>query len=123
MAEVEQLNAATPPRNSLPSSFGAKYVAKLAQAEAAAAGLMDQIRLAEAYLREDHGYTLKSFANCTGLHRNSLIKLKDRAWIPEPETLWLLDRIVVRAAAKRRGETFPGETIKRGRPKRATSAS
>ena len=42
------------------------------------------------------------------------MRLSNPIWIPRPETLGILDKLIVRAAAKRRGEAFPGETIKRG---------
>lgn len=107
------------PRRAMPTPYFAKYAIRLAKTDAAAAAFMDEVRATAAYLSEHHGYSLASFVECTGLHKNSLLKLKDPAWIPEPETLWHLDQLIVRAAAKRRGDTFPNETLKRGRPRSA----
>jgi hypothetical protein len=94
----------------------AEFAAKLADANAAATALMSNVRAAARYLNRHHGYSLTVFASVTGLHKNSLIRLPDSAWMPKPETLRRLEKLVVRAEAKRRGETFRGESIKRGRP-------
>ena len=95
----------------------ADYAARLADTNAAAVALMSRIREAADYLRRCHGYSLASFRSCTGLHKNSLLRVPDRKWVPKPATLQRLDRLIVRAAAKQRGEIFRGETIKRGRPR------
>ena len=110
----------TPPLTprAMPTPFYAKYGARLAKADAAATVLLNEVRAAATYLREQHGYSVSRFVMCTGLHKNSLLKLADPTWVPEPETLWDLDQLIIRAAAKRRGEIFEGETIKRGRPQR-----
>lgn len=100
----------TPPRVSAESHFRFRFYARLAE-------LMDEIRASATYLRKHHGYSFTSLAECTGLHKNSLLRLKNPAWAPDPATLRKLDKLIIRAAAKRHGETFPGETIKRGRPK------
>jgi hypothetical protein len=123
MPKADQPNtmtAATPP------SYGPRQTpyygvvtATLAGFNATVAAFMDEVRAAATYLRDCHDYSLTVFAAVTGLHKNSVIRLSDPTWMPAPETLQLLDRLIVRAEAKRRGEVFPGETIKRGRPRNA----
>jgi hypothetical protein len=107
-----------------PASYGPKQTAHYAVVaatragfDATAAAFMKEVRAAAAYLKEYHGYSLTVFAEVTGLHKNSLMRLSDPTWIPKSETLENLDKLIVRADAKRRGEIFPGETIKRGRPR------
>lgn len=78
--------------------------------------LLTRIRNAAAYLKETHGYALALFAQITGLHKNSVMKLKDLTWVPNAETLEKLEKLVEREAAKRGGRLFPGENVKRGRP-------
>jgi hypothetical protein len=118
MPKADETHTAPLSSRAMPTPFYVKYGARLAKAEAAAAVLLNEVRAAAAYLREQHGYSLSGFVICTGLHKNSLLKLADPTWVPEPETLWDLDQLIIRAAAKRRGEIFEGETIKRGRPGR-----
>jgi hypothetical protein len=89
---------------------------QLAEAEATAALLMKRVRDAVAYLTREHRYSLTVLASVTTLHKNSVMRLKDSSWVPRPETLELLERLVDRAEAKRRGETFKDEHIRRGRP-------
>jgi len=99
------------------------FAARLAEANACAAALMDGVRGAATYLNKHHGYSLTNLARCSGLHKNSLMKLKDPSWVPEPTTLQKLHLLIVRADAKRRGETFPDEAIRRGRPSTAVRRS
>lgn len=99
--------------------YYAVVAASLAGSNATAAAFMAEVRAAAMYLRDCHDYSLTVFAAVTGLHKNSVIRLSDPTWIPTQETLQLLDRLIGRAEAKRRGEIFPGETIKRGRPRNA----
>jgi transcriptional regulator with XRE-family HTH domain len=75
---------------------------------------MSEVRAAARYLAKHHGYSLTSLARATGLHRNSLLRLPDKSWTPKSETLRRLEKLIVRAEAKRRGEMFQGETLKRG---------
>jgi hypothetical protein len=103
-----------------PSAHYVEYAAKLATANAAAGALMGEIRDAARYLKMYHSYSLKSFEDCTRLHRNSLLRMMDPTWMPKPATLRKLDKLVVRAEEKQRGEIFPGETVKRGRPRKMT---
>jgi hypothetical protein len=117
MSEADRPDIQTQQHRAMPTPYFARYAVRLAEAEAEASAFMTEVRAAETYLRTQCGYSLNSFAECTGVHRNSLLRLKDPAWLPEPDTLWRLDQVIVRAGAKRRGETFPGETIKRGRPR------
>ena len=86
--------------------------------DAAAVVFMHEVRAATAYLKEHHDYSLAVLAEVTGLHKNSVMRLPDLTWIPKPKTFPRLDRLIVRAEAKRRGETFPGETLQRGRPRK-----
>ena len=83
-----------------------------------AAALTSEVRAAARYLTRHHGYSLTTFASVTGLHKNSLLRLRDKSWTPKPETLRRPEKLVIRAEAKRRGETFHGETIKRGRQRK-----
>ena len=99
------------------SAYYTVVAATSAALDAAATAFMGEVRAAATYLKELHDYSLAVFAELTGLHKNSILRLSDTEWIPKPGTLQLLDRLIVRAEAKRRGETFPGETIKRGRPR------
>jgi len=108
----------------IPPSYGprqtahyAVVAATLAGFDATAAAFMDEVRAAATYLKECHDYSLTVFAAVTGLHKNSVMRLSDPRWMPAPETFQLLDRLIVRAEAKRRGETFLGEMLKRGRPR------
>jgi hypothetical protein len=123
MPMADYTGPAIPTSRDMPSHWFVKYAARLARVDEAAVAFMEAVRAAEAFLREEHGYTLSSFAGCTGLHRNSMLKLKDQEWMPEPETMWRLDGLITRAAAKRRGEVFPGETLKRGRPSKTGRAT
>ena len=109
---------------SLPSSGPRQsaYYTVVATTSAAldAAGVlfMHEVRLATAYLKEHHDYSLAVLAKVTGLHKNSVMRLPDLMWKPKLKTFPRLDRLIVRAEAKRRGETFPGETLQRGRPRK-----
>lgn len=94
----------------------AELASSMATTQALANALMNEIRDAHRYLTETHHYSLTVLASITGLHKNSLMRLSDEAWVPKPETLERLERLRLRAEAKRRGQVFPGETIKRGRP-------
>jgi hypothetical protein len=122
MPKADQPNtmeaAAPPSYGPRQTAHYAVVAATLAGFEATTAAFMSEVRAAATYLRECHAYSLTVFAAVTGLHKNSLMRLSDLAWMPEPETLQLLDQLIVRAEAKRRGDSFPGETIKRGRPGR-----
>jgi hypothetical protein len=116
--QVDTTEAAAAPGYSLrQTAHYAVVAATLASFEATTAAFMDEVRAAATYLKECHDYSLAVFATVTGLHKNSVMRWSDPTWTPEPDTLQLLDKLIVRAEAKRRGETFPGETIKRGRPK------
>jgi hypothetical protein len=88
-----------------PSAEYANYATKLADANASAADLMRDIRAAATYLNKLHGYSLMVFAHMTGLHKNSVMRLSDPTWMPKPETLQQLDKLIVRAEAKRRGRS------------------
>jgi len=114
--------AASPQCTDAITQFGI-FAAKFAEANACAAALMGDVREAATYLNKHHGYSLTNLARCTGLHKNSLMKLKDPSWVPEPSTLQKLDLLIIRADSKRRGETFPDEAIKRGRPSSAVRRS
>lgn len=108
--------ATSPSRHARPSPQYVELAAKLADANAAAAAFVETARASAKYLRKHHGYSLASFAACTRLHKNSLMRIAEPEWVPKPDTLRKLDTLIIRAEAKRRGEMFPGETIKRGRP-------
>jgi hypothetical protein len=94
----------------------AEFAVKYAELNALAAALTAEVRAAAKYLSRHHGYSLTILAGVTGLHKNSLLRLWDKSWMPKPETLRRLEKLVIRAEAKRHGETFHGEQIKRGRP-------
>ena len=98
------------------SAYYEEYAAKFAAVSEAVAVLMREIRASAEYLRKYHGYSLSSFTTCTGLHKNSLLRLEDHTWVPKASSLDRLDRLIIRAEAKRRGRVFAGEVIKRGRP-------
>lgn len=80
--------------------------------------LLVQIRAAVDYLRATHGYSLKGFADqrLTGLHKNSILRLKDPDWIPNPGTLERLTVLIEEAEIKRAGGEGRVPTIPRGRP-------
>jgi hypothetical protein len=100
----------------------ADLASSIATTEALATALMDEIRDSAKYLTENHRYSLTVLASITGLHKNSVMRLADRSWLPKPETLERLERLIKRAEAKRSGQIFPGETIKRGRPVEAAQS-
>jgi hypothetical protein len=83
--------------------------------------LLSQIRAAVDYLRAEHGYSLKGFADprLTGLHKNSILRLKDPDWIPNPGTLEKLTVLIEEAEIKRGGGEGRVPTIPRGRPVKA----
>lgn len=68
--------------------------------------LLDEIRRAATYLRVRQSYALWKLQIVTGLHKNSLLRLQDRHWIPKPTTMVALAKLVERAQAHRRGESF-----------------
>ena len=68
--------------------------------------LLDEIRRAATYLRTKHGYELWKLQDVCKLHKNSLLRLNDRTWVPKPDTMVALAKLVERAQAVRRGETF-----------------
>ena len=121
--QLNTMEAATAPSYGPEQTAYYTVVAAMQAAfDATAVAFMDEVRAAATYLIEHHDYSLTSFADCTGLHKNSLMRLNDDlTWMPKPGTLQRLDKLIVRAEAKRRGEIFPGETIKRGRPSKAAS--
>ncbi len=84
------------------TSFAEKVSAHVDRSDA----LLDEIRRAAAYLRSWHGYTLWKMQEVTGLHKNSLLRLRDRDWMPKPETMVALARLVERAQAHRKGKKF-----------------
>jgi hypothetical protein len=122
MPQADQSNTTVPARMTSyrprQSAYYSVIATTSAALDAAATAFMDEVHEAATYLKELHDYSLAVFAEVTGLHKNSILRLSDPMWIPNPETLQQLDRLIVRAEAKRRGETFPGETIKRGRPRK-----
>jgi hypothetical protein len=124
MPKADQSNtmeaATTPSCSPIQTAYYTVVAAMQAAFDATAVAFMDEVRASATYLIEHHDYSLTSFSDCTGLHKNSLMRLKnDLTWMPKPETVQQLDKLIVRAEAKRRGEIFPGETIKRGRPGKA----
>jgi hypothetical protein len=82
--------------------------------------LLDEIRRAATYLRQRQGYALWKLQAVTQLHKNSLLRLDDRTWVPKPETMVALAKLVERARAHRRGETF--EFVEHPRPGRPRNA-
>jgi hypothetical protein len=55
----------------------AVLTAVFAASDVASTLFLDEVRAAAAYLRKHHGYSMTSFSACTGLHKNSLIRLMD----------------------------------------------
>jgi hypothetical protein len=94
----------------------ADFATKLAAADAAAAALMVNVRAAKRYPNRHH--RLYSSRACQ--RRRSAQELHplgfESAWMPKPETMRRLEKLIVRVEAKRQGETFHGETAKRGYP-------
>ncbi len=122
MPKADQTNImpAAPPSRCGPkqSAYYVAVAATQAASGTATAAFMDEVRSAARYLSELHKYTVKILAAVTGLHKNSLLRLTDLTWVPQPETLQQLDMLIVRAEAKRCGEIFPGETAERGPPRK-----
>jgi hypothetical protein len=94
----------------------AEFARSLEATQAQAKALMVQVRDAAAYLVKHHRYSLTVIAQVADLHKNSILRLNDPTWFPKPDTLLKLEKIIERASAKRFGETFDGENIKRGPP-------
>jgi hypothetical protein len=84
------------------SSFAQRVTAHVDRSDA----LLSEIRRAAIYLRNRQGYALWKLQLVTGLHKNSLLRLHDPDWLPKPETMVSLAKLVERAQAHRRGETF-----------------
>lgn len=96
----------------------AQVAAQLRDAREHDRELLAQVRAAVAYLRAEHGYSLKGFADdrLTGLHKNSILRLKDPKWIPNPGTLQKLTVLIEEAEIKRAGGEGRVPMTPRGRP-------
>lgn len=96
----------------------AQVAAQLRDAREHDRELLAQVRAAVDYLRAEHGYSLKGFADerLTGLHKNSILRLKDPGWIPNPGTLQKLTVLIEEAEIKRAGGEGRVPMTPRGRP-------
>lgn len=110
----------------------ADVAAQLRKAKENDAALLRQVRLAVEYLRTEHGYSLKTFAGkdkngnpigLTGLHKNSILRLKDPSWIPNPKTLEALTELIREAEILRKGGNGRVKVTKRGRPPAAAKVA
>jgi hypothetical protein len=75
--------------------------------------LMGRIRAAAARING----TNADFAAITGLHKNTIARLFDPAWMPRPETIALLEKILTYTPPS--GETQHPTKRRGGRPRRS----
>lgn len=95
---------------------------QLERAKAQSTSLLANVRTAAKYLSQKHGYSLECFSTVTHLHRNTVMKLSDTTWQPNPETLELLEELIVEAGLKRAGKPGRATPAKRGRRPKGTGA-